>query len=100
MKLGDFIYYITKYTGIKFIVEKYHTFMGSKCNCDKRRKDLNDLKIKRWQNLKKKIELIGENLGWETNSTYQLSNLNWFANSTRSTTSIHIINPVLVHQKP
>jgi|TARA_R110000796_G_scaffold93044_1_gene197442 hypothetical protein len=48
MKLGDFIYYITKYTGIKFIVEKYHTFMGSKCNCDKRRKDLNDLKIKRW----------------------------------------------------
>ena len=51
MKLGDLIYYITKYTGIKFIVEKYHIFMGSKCNCDKRRKDLNDLKIKRWQNL-------------------------------------------------
>jgi len=48
MKLGDLIYYITKYTGIKFIVEKYHKFRGSKCNCDKRRKNLNDLKIKRW----------------------------------------------------
>tara|TARA_R110000803_G_scaffold114357_2_gene182826 strand:- start:789 stop:935 length:147 start_codon:yes stop_codon:yes gene_type:complete len=48
MKLGDLIYYISKYTGIKFIVEKYHIFRGSKCNCDKRRKNLNDLKIKRW----------------------------------------------------
>jgi len=48
MKLGNFIYYITKYTGIKFFVEKYHSFKGTKCNCNNRRKKLNDLKIKRW----------------------------------------------------
>ena len=47
MKLGDIIYYITKYTGIKFLVEKYHSLKGTKCNCDKRRKNLNNLKIKR-----------------------------------------------------
>jgi len=48
MKLGDFIYYITKYTGIKYLVEKYHTYRGTKCNCDKRRESLNNIKIKRW----------------------------------------------------
>ena len=48
MKLGDLIYYITKYTGIKYLVDKYHTLMGSKCNCDNRRKSLNNIKIKRW----------------------------------------------------
>ena len=48
MKLGDIIYYITKYTGIKLLVETYHSLKGTKCNCDKRRKNLNDLKIKRW----------------------------------------------------
>ena len=48
MKLGDIIYYITKCTGIKFIVDKYHKAKGTECNCGKRRKSLNDLKIKRW----------------------------------------------------
>jgi len=48
MKLGDLIFYFTKYTGIKFLVESYHAFKGSKCNCDERRKKLNKLKIKRW----------------------------------------------------
>ena len=48
MKLGDFIYYITKYTGIKFLVNTYHKINGSKCNCDSRRKSLNNIKIKRW----------------------------------------------------
>jgi len=48
MKLGDLIYYITKYTGIKYLVESFHAFNGTKCNCDKRRKSLNNLKIKRW----------------------------------------------------
>ena len=46
MKLGDIIYYITKYTGIKYIVETFHAFKGTKCNCDKRRKKLNKLKLK------------------------------------------------------
>ena len=41
MKLGDIIYYITKYTGIKYIVETFHALKGTKCNCDKRRKKLN-----------------------------------------------------------
>ena len=48
MKLGDTIYYITKFTGIKYLVEKYHNFTNTKCNCDKRRKNLNEIKIKRW----------------------------------------------------
>jgi len=48
MKLGDFIYYITKYTGIKYLVDKYHLLKGSKCNCPERRKKLNEIKIKRW----------------------------------------------------
>ena len=48
MKLGDLIFYITKYSGIKYLVDAYHSFKGTKCNCDKRRKKLNDLKIKRW----------------------------------------------------
>ena len=48
MKLGDLIYYITKYTGIKYLVDKYHTYKRTKCNCDKRRESLNNIKIKRW----------------------------------------------------
>tara|TARA_R100000935_G_scaffold11022_1_gene22063 strand:- start:1049 stop:1195 length:147 start_codon:yes stop_codon:yes gene_type:complete len=48
MKLGNIVFYITKYTGIKYIVEKYHKFKGTKCNCEKRRKDWNEIKIKRW----------------------------------------------------
>ena len=48
MKLGNFIYYLTKYTGIKYIVETYHSLRGTKCNCNKRRKNLNNIKIKRW----------------------------------------------------
>ena len=48
MKLGDIVFYITKYTGIKWLVDKYHNYMGTECNCDKRRKDWNEIKIKRW----------------------------------------------------
>jgi len=49
--------------------------------------------------LKKKIELIGENLEWVKSSTYPLKNLNWFANFTQSTTTINTINPVLATPK-
>jgi hypothetical protein len=48
MGLGDLIHYITKYTGIKSIVDKYHKMRGTKCNCDKRRKKFNEIKITRW----------------------------------------------------
>ena len=48
MKIGDTIYYITKYTGIKFLVDKYHKLRGTECNCGKRRKKLNEIKIDRW----------------------------------------------------
>ena len=47
MKLGDLIYYITKYTGIKYLVDKYHEYQGTKCKCDDRRKKLNNFKISR-----------------------------------------------------
>jgi len=48
IKLGDLIYLITKYTGIKYIVDTYHAFKGTKCKCKNRRDKLNNLKIKRW----------------------------------------------------
>ena len=48
MKIGDTIYYITKYTGIKYLVDKYHKLRGTECNCGKRRKKLNEIKIERW----------------------------------------------------
>jgi hypothetical protein len=49
MKLGNIIYYITRFTGIKYLVDRYHQFRGSKCNCDERRKKLNNLKFNRWE---------------------------------------------------
>lgn len=48
MKLGDLIHYITKYTGIKWLVNKYHNYLGTDCGCDDRRKKLNEIKIERW----------------------------------------------------
>mgnify|MGYP003642131113 CR=1 FL=1 len=48
IRLGDTIYYITKYTGIKYLVDQYHKLRGTECNCGKRRKKLNEIKIDRW----------------------------------------------------
>lgn len=48
MGLGDLIYYITKYTGIKYIVNYYSKITGKDCGCDDRRKKFNEIKIKRW----------------------------------------------------
>ncbi len=45
MKLGDSIYYITKYTGIRYIWKKIYP----SCKCDQRRKKYNEIKINRWQ---------------------------------------------------
>jgi len=46
MRLGDLIYYITKYTGIKWIVKRLSKMFGYEdCGCDKRRNDLNDVEL-------------------------------------------------------
>ena len=37
-ELGNIIYYITKYSGIKYLVDKYHKLRGTKCDCNNRRK--------------------------------------------------------------
>jgi hypothetical protein len=43
MKLGDLVFYITKYTGIRAVWK----FFSPNCNCDKRRESLNKIKFKR-----------------------------------------------------
>ena len=43
MKIGNLIELITTYTGIKYLVETYHSIRGTKCNCDKRKDALNYL---------------------------------------------------------
>ena len=43
MKIGHWIYYFTKYTGIKFLVELYTKITGKDCGCDDRRKKLNNI---------------------------------------------------------
>jgi hypothetical protein len=48
MKLGNIIYFFTKYTGIKYIVDAWHKYKGTKCKCNDRRKKLNNIKIDRW----------------------------------------------------
>lgn len=45
MGLGDLVYYITKYTGIRYIVKKISKLMGKDCGCDKRRNDWNDIQL-------------------------------------------------------
>ncbi len=48
MRLGDLIFYFTKYTCIKRLVDWYTKKTGTDCGCDKRRKKFNEIKIKRW----------------------------------------------------
>lgn len=43
MRLGDLVYYFTKYTGIRYLWKK----INPHCNCDERREKWNELKIKR-----------------------------------------------------
>jgi hypothetical protein len=47
MKLGNLVELITTYTGIKYLVDTYHSIRGTKCNCDKRKDALNQFKIDR-----------------------------------------------------
>ena len=41
MKLGDIIYYFTKYTDIKFLVDFFSKIFQKDCGCKKRREKLN-----------------------------------------------------------
>ena len=43
MKLGDLVYYFTKYTGIRWIVKK---IAGKNIRLDRRREEWNDIEIK------------------------------------------------------
>ena len=100
MKLGDLIFYITKYTGIKYLVDRYHDYKGTKCKCDDRRKKLNKIKISRkWYNSMKKIIKNGEYFAGQNESRSQEKNLKWFASCTHSIKSTIILNPALVHPK-
>lgn len=48
MGLGDYIEVITKYTGIKWLVEKVTKLLGyESCGCENRKQALNNLKINR-----------------------------------------------------
>jgi len=42
MKLGDLVYHITYYTGIRWIVKK---IWGEDCGCDKRQEEWNDIEL-------------------------------------------------------
>ena len=46
MKLGDLVYYITYYTGIRWLVKK---IWGDRCGCDKRRDEWNDIDLDLWK---------------------------------------------------
>ncbi len=52
MKLGDLVYYITKYTGIRYVWKK----INPDCGCDKRRQDWNSIEIKFNRNGKSRQE--------------------------------------------
>lgn len=43
MRLGDIVFYITKYTGIKAIVDWYSKVTGKDCGCEERRKEYNKI---------------------------------------------------------
>lgn len=46
MKLGDLVFYITKYTGIRFIVKTVTRLLGYEdCGCDRRREEWNDIDL-------------------------------------------------------
>lgn len=45
VKIGDLVYYITKYTGIRFIVKAISKLLKKDCGCDKRREKWNDIQF-------------------------------------------------------
>ncbi len=100
MKLGDLVYYITKYTGIKWLVNKYHKIRGTECGCDDRRKSWNEIKIKRWQkNFQNMIINYGLNSENQNNQPLTVENFVWYASCTHNITGINITSPAPVHPK-
>ncbi len=47
MKLGDLVYTITKYTGIRWVVKTLSKIFGFDCGCDQRREDWNNITFNR-----------------------------------------------------
>jgi len=45
VKIGDLVYYITKYTGIRFVVKTISKLLKKDCGCDKRREEWNDIQF-------------------------------------------------------
>lgn len=45
IKLGDVVYYITKYTGIQYLVKLISKKLNKDCGCDQRRDRWNDVYI-------------------------------------------------------
>lgn len=46
MKLGDLVYFFTKYTGIRWLVKKITKMFGIEdCGCDKRREQWNEIEL-------------------------------------------------------
>jgi hypothetical protein len=52
MRLGDLVFYITKYTGINWVVKSVSKMLGVDCGCEQRRQDWNNLKIDRYAKAK------------------------------------------------
>lgn len=50
MKLGNTVYWITKTTGIHWIVKKVSKILGIDCGCDRRRSEWNKYEFKRFSN--------------------------------------------------
>ena len=49
MKLGDLVFQITKYTGIRFLVKKITKYFEIEdCGCDRRREEWNDIDLDLW----------------------------------------------------
>ncbi len=50
MRLGDIVYYITKYTGIRWVVKSVSKLLGVDCGCDERREKWNKISDD-WNNI-------------------------------------------------
>ena len=59
MKLGDLVYYFTKYTGIRWVTKRVTKLFGiDDCGCDRRRDEWNDIELNigdKWKNWTKQI---------------------------------------------
>ena len=45
MRLGDFVYYITYFTGINWLVKKTSKLLKKDCGCTRRRDEWNDIEL-------------------------------------------------------